>query len=338
MKGWDSNAYKTTFLRKKFPSLIHSAQIRASMYFSLFATLFMSLKPTLSIPLEAGFSPATDMSSLSEDPDPFDAMMFLEPDSQDISLTSPTDDLTNLFSPSSFFADTGTENEDLQLLLSSDDSGAFCPLGKRKRDSGYCGSSEAPSSAAPPTLVLPSILDNFPGQEGNSEGAGVATSELGGDPCLVQVGYPTHLCCRGPPGYRVGLVYEAVENCALGQLSLIISWSFTVTRAKVSKSVVHQDSKFSLPWGDNSWLSFPWLFIPSTKENSETTWLVLGYLTWHKCPASTMNVCCEKYAVSPHLFDLHTCYLSICPPTGAFEPKLQRRKKNPRLTRFFQLP
>ena len=209
------------------------------MYISLFVTLFMSLNPALSIPFESGFGPSDDIFSLPEDSDFFDTNTFLEPGSPDISLTSSVDKLADLFSPSSFFADdSGNEYDDIQLLLSSD-TDAFCPLGRRKRDSsGSCGWSEAPASQAPlPNLVLPSVidLDLNPGAGGSSEGAGTATGDFGGDPCIAQVGYPVHVCCRGPPGAHVGIIYSTIENCRLGKLFLIVSFPSARTITAVSK-------------------------------------------------------------------------------------------------------
>lgn len=185
------------------------------MYISLFATLFMWLNPALSIPFGSGFSPSDDLFSLPEDSDFFNTNTFLEPGSPEISFTSSADNLADLFLPSSFFAENdGNENGDFELLLSSD-TDAFCPLGRRKRDSPRsCGWSEAPL----PNLALPSVidLDLNPGQEGSTEGAGTATGDFGGDPCLAQVGYPVHVCCRGPPGRHVGIIFETIENCGLG--------------------------------------------------------------------------------------------------------------------------
>ena len=196
--------------------------IRLKMYLALLATFFTSLSPTLSIPLEPGLSPSADMFSWSGDSDFFEPTTFLEPSSPDNSLTSNLDDFPDPSSPLSFFAENGgNQDDDLQSLLSSTDTSTFCPLGKRKRGSpGSCDSSEAP----PPTLTLPNSLDtifdtilNTPlGTEGDSEGAGVTTGEVGNDPCAIQVGYPVHVCCRGPPGLRVGTIYSTIENCRLG--------------------------------------------------------------------------------------------------------------------------
>lgn len=205
------------------------------MHLALLAAFFMSLKPTVSIPLDLGLNPSTDIFSWSGDSDLFDSTTFSEPGSPDISLASPTDDFTDLFSPSSFLAEnSGNENDDLQFLLSSTDTGTFCPLRKSKRDpSGYCGSSEAP----PSTLAIPSIIDNPPGQEeGSSAGAGVTTGGVGNDPCAIQIGFPVHVCCGGPQGARSGAIYATIENCRLGQLFFTISFPFMGTKKKESSN------------------------------------------------------------------------------------------------------
>ena len=168
----------------------------------------MSLNPAISTPLETDFRPFDAFFSSPDDSNFFDTTTFLDPGYLDSSPTSPVDDLT--FSPPSFFADdSGTENDDFQFLLSSYDTEDSCPLGKRKRGFGSCV-----NHAAEPTLVLPSILDDTPGEEGSSEGVQVKPFELSDDPCILQVGHPMHVCCRGPPGMSDGVVYSTIENCA----------------------------------------------------------------------------------------------------------------------------
>ena len=110
------------------------------MRFSLFASFFMSLNPTLSIPLQTDYSPAADIFSSSEDYNLFDDTQFFEPDAQeDYSLQSPAGDLINIFTPSSFLTDdSGNGDGDIQLLLSSSQLDTSCPLGRRKRDLGVC--------------------------------------------------------------------------------------------------------------------------------------------------------------------------------------------------------
>lgn len=191
--------------------------MRPKMRFSLLATLFMSLNPTLSVPLETDFSLDPDMFASSGDFNFFDTTTSLEPGSSDYSLMSPVDDFADLFSAPSLFADdSGNENQDIQLLSSSD-SQTSCPLGRRKRDSRTCNPLEAPSPGASPILTFPSLMDNGPGQEGSTEKSQVAPLEnFNIDPCLATVEYPMHVCCKGPPGPSRGGVYITIENCALG--------------------------------------------------------------------------------------------------------------------------
>lgn len=181
------------------------------MHFSFLALLLMSLNFTHAIPLQTDDEPAADILSSFENLNLFDATESLEPDPQDDSLLSPAEDLVNYFAPTSFIADDNGNNinDDMQLLSSESDTS--CPVEKRKRNTGVCS-----PSAAPPNLAAPNILDS-PGWEEGSPTKVDPFEGLGDDPCILRVGYPIHVCCRGPWGQYLGGEYLTIENCYLGQ-------------------------------------------------------------------------------------------------------------------------
>lgn len=192
----------------------------------------------------------------------------------------------------------------------------FCPLGKRRRDTpASCSSSEVPL----PNLAIPNIIDTGLGQEGSAEGLGTMNGDLNNDPCAIQVGYPVHVCCNGPPGRRNGEVYESINNRRPDQLIFTVSVSSTGAKINMFKSVIFEN--FS---GFVSSLGQLLIFVTSLTfsfwnqnhlENENLT--ISGYFTFHKCKTA-INACCEKYLVSaPSLYlkELESMYLSIYLPT-----------------------
>lgn len=217
------------------------------MHFSLLASLLMLLNFTLGIPLQINDELAADMFSLFENPNLSDATTSLESDPQDVSLLSPVEDLTNHFDPTSFIGDNNGNdiNGAISLLLSSSEFDTSCPAEKRKRNAGLCS-----SSREAPNLGNPDVLDTSGWQEGSQTKANPFEG-LGDDPCILRVGYPIHVCCRGPTGQLVAGEYLTIENCYLGMLSL-----FAFFAPKRWTEATYQFNQSSRLFSSNVVLSF----------------------------------------------------------------------------------
>lgn len=108
------------------------------------------------------------------------------------------------------------------------DSGAMCPLGKREVGQS-CVPQQQPQQIEPSNLDISGLsaifgITNDNGASNNptvglGADANAATGSLTQpDPCLLQPPYLVHACCDGPEGTPVGVVYNFIENCALGTL------------------------------------------------------------------------------------------------------------------------
>ena len=185
------------------------------MYCWLFASALVLLKLAFAKPLQIDDTIATDIFSSFENPNLFDATTSLEPDPQDDSFLSPVEyPAHNSFSTSLMADDNGNiVNDDSRFLLSAE-LDTSCPAEKKKRDTGVCN-----SLAKPREPQLPDILDLAGWGEGTQTEANPFEG-LGDDPCILRIGYPTHVCCRGPRGQLIAGEYLTIDNCYLGKFFL----------------------------------------------------------------------------------------------------------------------
>lgn len=199
--------------------------------------LMALLQHSLSTPVAYDFSNADPMSSFSD----FTPEAQTEAPWEDTNLLalSTNDADTNLFdfSPSDNvdWAFSPTQADENSLPTFNDmifaDSGAFCPLG-RKRDGGRsCAPDEQPPSGELPNLQLPDLLGTFgivnenggsttPSDESSPNTNAVTGSLSQPDPCLVNhFLHNLHVCCDGPLDLLPSgsNVYPWIKGCVLGK-------------------------------------------------------------------------------------------------------------------------
>jgi hypothetical protein len=174
---------------------------------------------------ETSFFPPT----LAEDPSTSVVPGFFDVDTlfpNDI----PVDDLLAASPDWTSFAPTEPTEPNNDWLISDNeilsDSGASCPLGK-KRDGASCGVSDQPLQPLPP-LELPNVFEIQEGSASESNDAAraevVAQIERSSNPCNVLpflLQFQVHTCCEGPLGLSTGQtyfsfpVYHSIDNCNL---------------------------------------------------------------------------------------------------------------------------
>lgn len=255
--------YRKICHSKTFPLLHFPWYTSSRMYCSLFASVFVFLKLTFAIPLQTDDTPATNTFSSFENLNLFDATMSLEPDPKDDSFLSSVEYPASDLAPTSFIADDNGNiiNDDFQLLLSTEPD-LSCPAEKRKRDVGVCD-----SAAKPRVPQIPNILDSA-GWGEDSQTQANPFEGLGDDPCLFRIGYPTHVCCRGPPGQLIAGEYLTIENCYMGKFFL---FEFFARPSKV-RSQTSPQLMFSFVFLVHHFFMYPWPF-PIQDSRIRNDWL-----------------------------------------------------------------
>lgn len=196
------------------------------MDFRCLLCLMVLLQHSLSIPFDYESSDTNlnpEFSSFLQDDIPGEDpnMLALSPNGADPGATSETGLLNH--SPSDN-ADWSFLPNDNDMIIG--DSGAICPLGK-KRDGESCGPQTPLPNTPLPNLQFPDLLGTFGitndngGSAAQSKDPSADANALTGtltvrDPCLLQVTLLIHACCDGPPGTPNGIVYPLIEGCALG--------------------------------------------------------------------------------------------------------------------------
>ena len=199
--------------------------------------LMTLLQHSLSTPVAYDFSNADPMSDFSV----FNPEAQTEAPWEDTNLLalSTNDADTNLFdyspSDSADWAFSPTQADENSLPTFNDmifaDSGAVCPLG-RKRDGGRsCAADEQAPSGELPNLQLPDLLGTFgivdekggsttTLDEPKSDANAVTGSLSQPDPCIVnRFLHNLHVCCDGPLDSLPSRsnVYPWIKGCALGK-------------------------------------------------------------------------------------------------------------------------